>query len=161
MPLEDRDLFQAVWERFSDQPIEVVMEQYEKARRLNLDIEKRMGAIQPVDQAGTETVQEVVEEEKSEAVAPRKKYTRRNLKVKPEAAITDTSITCCLCGAERQSLTAKHLAAHDISVEEYKKLCGYSPDQPLMSRQRHEKSRENIVRAQRARINKRAAEREN
>ena len=158
MPLEDRDIFQAVWERFSDQPIELVMEQYEKARRLNLDIEKRMGAIPPVAPTEVAAVAEETEEETVETVPARRKYTKRHLKVKPENAITDNAIICCLCGAERQSLTSKHLAAHDITVDEYKKLCGYPPNQALMSGQRHAKSRENIVRAQKARISKRAAE---
>lgn len=161
MPLEDREIFQAVWERFSDQPIEVVMEQYEKARRINLDIEKRMGTIQPnpdieTEVAETETVVEPVVQ-----VQPKKRFTKRSLVVAPETAITDNSIICCLCGAERQSLTSKHLGAHGISVADYKKLCGYDPTQPLMSRQRHEDSRKNIINAQKARINKRKATREN
>ena len=161
MPLEDRDIFQAVWERFSDQPIEIVMEQYEKARKLNLDIEKRMGAIQPVTVPETETTEVETIEEVAEEMPPRKKFTKRNLKVKPENAITENAIICCLCGAERQSLTSKHLATHGITVEEYKKLCGYPPNQPLMSLQRHAKSRENIVRAQKARIDKRAEDKVN
>ena len=41
MPLEDRDIFTAIFAKYSDQPIEFVMEQYEKAKLLNMAIEKR------------------------------------------------------------------------------------------------------------------------
>lgn len=160
MPLEDREIFQAVWERFSDQPIEVVMEQYEKARRINLDIEKRMGTIQPAGNVEVEATEMAPAVEAVNPVPQRKRFTKRSLIVPAETAITENSIICCLCGAERQSLTSKHLAAHGISVADYKKICGYAPDQALMSLNRHEASRRNIVNAQKARISKRGAPRE-
>ena len=42
MALEDRDIFTAIFAKYSDQPIEFVMEQYEKAKLLNMAIEKRL-----------------------------------------------------------------------------------------------------------------------
>ena len=42
MALEDKDLFNAIFNKYSDQPIEFVMEQYEKAKILNLEIERRV-----------------------------------------------------------------------------------------------------------------------
>ena len=36
MALEDKDLFSAIFNKYSDQPIEFVMEQYEKAKNINL-----------------------------------------------------------------------------------------------------------------------------
>lgn len=153
MPLEDKDIFMAICNRYADQPIEFVMEQYEKAKKINLNIEKRLGAdlgdsAEPTEAQTEETVEESVEE------APRKKYTKRMLKVKPQDSITDSSIICCICGEERQCLTRRHLEQHGISVEDYKKLCGYGPDQPLMSPKRLAKSREIIVRAQKSRLDK-------
>lgn len=158
MPLEDRDIFLAICERFADQPIEFVMEQYEKAKLINIAIEQRIGT----STASVETPREepvvIVEEEMEEPAAKaKKKYTRRMLKVKPQDAITDTDIFCCICGEKRQNLTARHLANHDITVEEYKKLCGYPADMPLMSRKRLAKSKEIIKRAQKARLDKKAS----
>lgn len=158
MALEDKDIFVAICNRYADHPIEFIMEQYEKAKRMNLLIEKKIGelaSIPPVEevvQIETEVVPETPEE------LPRKKYTRRDLKVKPQNAITDDAITCCLCGAKRQSLTSTHLATHDITKEEYRKLCGYGPDQKLMSGRRLEKSKEIIGRAQKARLEKIASQ---
>lgn len=40
MDLGDRDIFAAIFAKYSDQPIEFVMEQYEKAKLLNMAIEK-------------------------------------------------------------------------------------------------------------------------
>ena len=54
-------------------------------------------------------------------------YTKRNLVVKPEEAITDDHISCCICGRKMKNLNAKHLASHDIDMDSYKKLCGYEP----------------------------------
>ncbi len=158
MALEDRDIFAAICSRCSDQPIEFIMEQYEKAKRINMDIEKRIDNGDTVEESPecALTAAEIIEKVES----PKKKYTRRKLKVKPQDSITDDAIFCCICGEERQSLTQKHLACHDISVEDYKKLCGYSPDQPLMSNRRLARSREIIGRAQKARIDKRRAQAE-
>ena len=44
MALEDKDLFNAIFNKYSDQPIEFVMEQYEKAKILNLEIERRQSS---------------------------------------------------------------------------------------------------------------------
>lgn len=156
MALEDRDIFAAICSRCSDQPIEFIMEQYEKAKRLNMDIEKRLdngngSESTPECEAAAAEITEIVE-------PPKKKYTRRMLKVKPQDAITDDAIFCCICGEARQSLTQKHLACHDISVQDYKTLCNYPQDKPLMSNKRLARSKEIIARAQQARIDKRRAQ---
>ena len=49
MALEDKDLFNAIFNKYSDQPIEFVMEQYEKAKILNLEIERRQSLRSCVD----------------------------------------------------------------------------------------------------------------
>lgn len=157
MALEDRDIFKAIFDRNVGQPIEFIMAQYEKARLLNKEIEKH-----DMDEAAVvcEAVEEsaAIEEIPEDVPAPRKRITRRNFKVKPQDSITQDVIYCCICGEERQSLTAKHLANHDITVEEYKKLCGFPMNQPLMSGKRLEKSKEIIARAQQARLKKKALE---
>lgn len=153
MSLDDKDLFAAICARYSDQTIEFIMEQYEKAKRINMGIEQRLSNPQPA-QPVVETETEVqVEAAVEEPSAPhKKKYTKRSLKIAPESAITDDLIYCCLCEASGQSLTAKHLEKHGITVEEYKKLCGYPADQKLMSKNHLEKSREIIKRAQAKRM---------
>ena len=88
--------------------------------------------------------------------APQKKhYTKDDLKFDPATAITEKSITCCLCGKQSLSLTARHLAHHELSVEEYKILCGYEPGQKLMAREYLAKMTDNAKRAQEARAAKR------
>lgn len=160
MALDDKDIFNAICNLNAGQPIDMIMAQYEKAKRMNMEIERRSMSIDdPELEAAHEPASaemEIVEE----ILPPKKKYTRRQLRVKPQDAITEDAIFCCICGEERQSLTAKHLATHDITVEEYKKLCGYPSDQPLMSGRRLAKSKEIIARAQQARLDKRASQRE-
>lgn len=161
MALEDRDIFRAICERFADQPIEFIMAQYEKARMMNMEIERRSMPPSPMETGPateeTASVVEVVEER-----APRKKrYTRRSFKVQPEDAITDDAIYCCICGVERQSLTSKHLGTHDLTVEEYKKLCNYPQGTALMSGKHLEKSKAIIAGAQQARLSKKAEKPEN
>ena len=43
MALEDKDIFNAIFNKYSDQPIEFIMEQYEKAKILNMAIESVFG----------------------------------------------------------------------------------------------------------------------
>lgn len=154
MALEDKDIFKGVCERFPDKPMEFIMAQYALAKKLNRMIEKDLDSEEEerTEPCECETV-EIVEE-----VAPAKRYTKRSLRVKPQDAITDDSIFCCICGIERQTLSAKHIAAHGLTVEEYKKLCGYPPEQKLMSRRQLAKSREIISKAQQARMEKKAVE---
>lgn len=158
MPLADRDIFNAICARFTDQPIEFIMEQYEKAKKMNFEIEKRLGTEPAMDVVITPVETIDITEVTAEGEMPRKKrVTRRSLVRDPATAITDDAIYCCLCGEKRQSLTAKHLARHGVSVEEYKKLCNYPANQALMSHQRLAKSHEIIGRAQKARLKNKAA----
>lgn len=156
MALEDKDIFNAIFSRFSDQPIEFIMEQYEKAKKLNIEIEKRQSS-QTVSVESSSEIDDVVIEPspKGEAI-PKKKYTKRSLLVKPQEAITDKYIKCCICGEERSTLTSKHLAKHEISVEEYKALCGYDKKQPLMSNSHAEQAKVIIAKAQQARMAKKS-----
>lgn len=156
MALEDRDILNAVFSRFNDQPIEFIMTQYEIAKRMSMDIERRLTDRQADDgiAAGPEGGAEAPapEAEKTPEAPKRKKPGRKDLVCKPEEAITDDAIKCCLCGKESSSLTSRHLAQHDISVEEYKKLCGYGDDQKLMSRNFERKMLHNVQRAQQVRM---------
>lgn len=83
---------------------------------------------------------------------------KRSLVVRPEEAIGDDVVQCCLCGRGFQNLTAKHLLSHGISVDEYKKLCGYVPEQKLICKNLLEKLQENVQKAQRSREQKLSGE---
>lgn len=152
MPLEDRDIFAAVFARYSDQPLEFVMAQYEKAKRLNAEIEKRIGVDAftnelDVTMATSDLAAQAMAEEPK-----RKRYTRRSLKFNPDEAITNDGIVCCICGEKRTVLTARHLEGHGISKEDYMKLCGYPADQKLMSRKHARQMNENVKKAQLTRM---------
>ena len=155
MALDDRDIFAAIFTKYSDQSIEFVMAQYEKAKLLNMEIERRLAEKLPTEAVIVfpDSVEPAAMAEESPSEAPkRKKFSRRDLVCKPEEAISDESITCCLCGKEGSSLTSRHLAQHGISVEEYKKLCGYADEQKLMSGNFERKMLHNVQRAQQARL---------
>lgn len=138
MALDDEDIFAAIFAKYSNQPIEYVMAEYEKAKRLNMEIEKRLmeqaEPVAPVKPVAAPVKQvTLIPEIEKKPVPQKKQYTQADLKFAPATAITDKSITCCLCGKQALTLTARHLAHHEISVEDYKKLCGYEPTQKLMA----------------------------
>jgi predicted transcriptional regulator len=98
-------------------------------------------------------------EAKPEKESLTKGYTRRNLKVKPQDAIKKDTITCCICGKSMNSINTRHLAAHNgITKEGYLKLCGYPADQALMSVNHLAKMKAQVVKAQKAREKKQAAQ---
>ena len=160
MALDDKDIFAAIFAKHSNQPIEYVMAEYEKAKRLNMEIEKRLmeqaEPVAPVTPVAAPVKQvALIPEIEKKPVPQKKQYTQADLKFAPATAITDKSITCCLCGKQALTLTARHLAHHEISVEDYKKLCGYEPTQKLMAREYLAKMTDNAKRAQEARAAKR------
>lgn len=76
MALEDKDLFNAIFNKYSDQPIEFVMEQYEKAKILNLEIERRQSSRSCVDITPSSVAQNAEELKQIEATVdstPKKK----------------------------------------------------------------------------------------
>ena len=88
-----------------------------------------------------------------------KGYTRRSLKVKPQDAIQKDTIACCICGKSMSSINARHLASHNgLTKEGYLKLCGYPADQALMSLNHLSKMKAQVVKAQKAREKKQAAQ---
>lgn len=182
MPLEDRDIFANICSLFSSQPIEEIMRQYEKAKMLNYNIERRFNAIEapmqegpdirvsiiesadnvpetlevaPVSQEAAEPVK-IRRKAPAKASAPEiKKPTRADLIINPEEAITDETIQCCICGVAKKLLTNAHLVKHGLTPAEYRELCGYPPKMPLMSNQRRAKSMALVSMARQARIAKR------
>lgn len=67
------------------------------------------------------------------------------------SAKSDEALFLGICGNAFQNLTIKHIQLHGLTVEEYKKLCGYGPGQKLISRNLLAKLQENVQKAQNAR----------
>lgn len=163
MSLSDKDIFMAICEKCKDQPIEIVMMEYEKAVNLNAEIEKRrLADIQKTASVSEPVCKksdvEVVPEKKTQEVEiqaiAKKKYDKRSFKVKPNEAITDDLIYCCICGEGKKLLSSTHIQKHDITVEEYKKLCGYPANLSLMSKNQLAKSHSSISLAHDERMRK-------
>lgn len=156
MAIEDKDLLKIICERYPDQPLSYVMEQFKQAKAMYIGIEQDFNApVSEPKKVQPESEEVPVEAEAAPEAPKKKRITRRNLVCKPEEAIADDTITCCVCGRKMQSVTSKHLGTHDMSVEEYKKLCGYAPEQKLMSNVYAAKMVANIKAAQEARELKR------
>ena len=54
--------------------------------------------------------------------------------IDPKKAIKEKSITCVVCGKSFKLLTKKHLASHELTVEEYRERYGYKKGTPLTSK---------------------------
>lgn len=52
--------------------------------------------------------------------------------IDPKKAIKEKTITCVVCGKAFKLLTKKHLASHNLTVEEYRERCGYKKGTPLV-----------------------------
>lgn len=157
--ISDAELLKLVMERYPEQPAQFVIEQFTFMKAGLIQANNKLAGLDAEGLAESVcSCEEFQKGEQADAVAPKKKYTRRNLVVKPEEAIAEEEITCCICGKTFQNLTAKHIQSHDLSVEEYKKLCGYAADQKLISAKLLNKLQANVLKAQQAREKKQKAE---
>lgn len=148
MSISDEALLKIVMEKFPEQSMDMILDQFAQAKKKLADIELKMNT----SEAAIDITPEPIAIEAAPEEAPKKKrYTKRNLIVKPEEAITDDHVTCCICGRQMKNLTAKHLASHDIDMDTYKKLCGYAPDTKLISASLLMQLQENVLKAQQGR----------
>lgn len=154
--INDAELLKLVMDRYPEQPIPFIIEQFTELKAGLVQANSRLAAVADSGDISCETGDNDKAQDTEEVLAPKKKYTRRNLIIHPEEAIGEDTVKCCLCGREFQNLTARHLAGHGISAEEYKKLCGYEPDQKLVSQNLLAKLQENVQKAQQARETKKA-----
>ena len=151
--ITDAEILKLVMDRYPEQNTQFIIEQFTALKAGIIQANNKLAAsdITSVESLEVQAAEsDPVPAEETQAVepeAPKKKYSRRDLKVKPADSITDTSIKCCLCGREFSSLTSRHLASHEITVEDYKKLCGFASDQPLMSKEQYGKMKKNIEKA--------------
>ena len=148
--ITDAEILKLVMERYPEQHMQFIVEQFSSLKAGIIQANTKLAAnnlVMPEPEAVCEASEPVAVEEAEVQEAPRKKFSKRDLKVKPAESITEETIKCCLCGKELRSLTSRHLAGHGISVEDYKKLCGFDPDSSLMSHQQYSRMRQNIEKA--------------
>ena len=150
--ITDAEILKLVMDRYPEQNTQFIIEQFAALKAGIIQANNKLAvrdanSTEPLEIQVSEPEVASAEEQPVEQEAPKKKYSKRDLKVKPVDSITDTSIKCCLCGREFSSLTSRHLATHEISVDDYKKLCGFAPDQPLMSKEQYLKMKKNIEKA--------------
>lgn len=61
-------------------------------------------------------------------------YTQADFKFNPMQALQGDKATCVLCGKKFDVISKTHLwVSHGITPEEYRNLCGYPPEQNLMT----------------------------
>ena len=158
MMISDAELLKLVMDRYPEQPVPFLIEQFTLMKAGRIQANNKLAGMDSEALSESLCCEEEVQKEKndSEPSAPKKKYTRRNLVVKPEEAISEQEIACCICGKTFQNLTTKHIQSHDLTVEEYKKLCGYGPEQKLISSKLLNKLQANVLKAQQAREKKKA-----
>lgn len=151
--INDTELLKLVMDRYPEQPLPFLIDQFTVMKAGLIQANNRLAGLEQETGGDSAYPSEGLPKEESfpESVAPRKKYTKRNLVVKPEEAISEEEVTCCICGKSFQNLTTKHIQSHDLSVDEYKKLCGYAPDQKLISSKLLNKLHSNVLKAQQAR----------
>ena len=154
--ISDAELLKLVMDRYPEQPSAFIIEQFAIFKAGLIQANNKLAVMDNVEESATDTVSTESSEQvpTPEAETPKKKFTKRNLVAKPEEAITTELVQCCLCGKTFQNLTAKHLLSHGISADEYKKLCGYAPEQKLICGNLLEKLQENVQKAQRSREQK-------
>lgn len=145
--ITDAELLKLVMDRFPEADTDGIVEQFSLLKVGLLQANAKLA----VGEAGQQGVEEQSISAADGDPAPKKRYTRRSLVVKPEEAIGDDTVQCCICGKAFQNLNAKHIQNHELTVEEYKKLCGYGRDQKLISRKLLAKLQENVQKAQNAR----------
>ncbi|MBQ9406371.1 MAG: MucR family transcriptional regulator [Desulfovibrio sp.] len=151
MPIDENMLFKTIYERHGDKPIEFVMQEVAKAKASYLKAEIDLHNL---SNDPTPTPNETVETEAiplpEMELTKKKRYTKRSLQGRdPQQAIQDDTIMCCLCGETKTSISSAHLkSVHGITPDEYRKLCGYAPNQQLACKQLQLKRAEAIQKAQ-------------
>ncbi len=162
--IKDSELLKLIMERYPEQPFNFILEQFTIFKAGLIEANGKLAERDMVEDiaesAKIETTQNAVSEPETDMppAQPKKKYTRRNLVAKPEEAIGKEFVECCLCGRKVQSLTVRHLLSHGISMDEYKKLCGYAPNQKLICGNLMEKLQKNVLRAYNSRKKKLSGE---
>ena len=116
--ITDAELLKLVMDRFPEADTDGIVEQFSLLKVGLLQANAKLA----VGDAGQQGVEEQSISAADGDPAPKKRYTRRSLVVKPEEAIGDDTVQCCICGKAFQNLNAKHIQNHELTVEEYEAL---------------------------------------
>ncbi|WP_279086330.1 MucR family transcriptional regulator [Bilophila wadsworthia] len=141
--ISDGELFKLLINKYPKEPIPFIVEQFMIFKFCLIQAEKKIDSLS-IEKATQQPI-------RLEDQAQKNKKYQYHLVMNPERAINVDIVQCCLCGRKFQSLTANHLLSHGISVDEYKKLCGYAPTQKLICGNLLKKLRENAQKARRTR----------
>ena len=147
--ISDTDLLRMLMQKYPTQDAEFIMNEFNVYKKM-------LGSAESCATAECCTAECAEAVEAPTAPAPMKKLTKRQIKHNPQEAITQTNIICCVCGKEFKRLSAAHLATHGATPEEYRRLCGYEPNQPLMGKMIYQRLMSAVKSAQDARVRKRA-----
>ena len=122
--IDRTELLRMIMENNPGQPAAYILEQYAVYLKGLAEISGVGVVTSPMPEvADLLTQSESIASPKSERENLTRGYTKRNLKVKPDDAILDDKILCCVCGKECQTLTERHLATHNgLTREGYIKL---------------------------------------
>ena len=110
--ISDAELLKLVMERYPEQPTPFIIEQFTVLKAGLIQANNKLAAMDMEEPVCEQVIIEEPMPEAAEAApsaAPKKKFTKRSLVVRPEEAIGDDVVQCCLCGRGFQNLTAKHL----------------------------------------------------
>lgn len=110
--ITDAELLKLVMDRFPEADTDGIVEQFSLLKVGLLQANAKLA----VGDAGQQGVEEQSISATDEAPAPKKRYTRRSLVVKPEEAIGDDTVQCCICGKAFQNLNTKHIQNHKLEV---------------------------------------------
>lgn len=145
--ISDSELLQMLMQKYPSMDAEYVMHEFSLYKKLlnstDTCADNEQASNEPVDVPAVEPVM--------------KKLTKRQIKFNPQEAVSETHITCCVCGQKFKRLSAAHLATHGATPEEYRKICGYEPNQPLMGKEIYSRLMSAVKSAQEARARKRSA----
>ena len=159
MALDENIIFKTIFSKHGDKSIEFVMQEVAKAKNAYAKAQQDFADMEniPVDSPPAESPavdEKPVERAEHQSV---RRLTKRSLKYPPETAIGDEIVTCCICGAQLKFISTTHLKMHGTTPQQYRKICGYSPKVPLMSKNYYKKMQETIAKAQQGRAKKNAA----
>ena len=99
--ISDAELLKLVMERYPEQPTPFIIEQFTVLKAGLIQANNKLAAMDMEEPVCEQVIIEEPMPEAAEAApsaAPKKKFTKRSLVVRPEEAIGDDVVQCCLCG---------------------------------------------------------------
>lgn len=99
--ISDAELLKLVMERYPEQPTPFIIEQFTVLKAGLIQANNKLAAMDMEEPVCEQvSIEEPMPEaaEAAPSAAPKKKFTKRSLVVRPEEAIGEDVVQCCLCG---------------------------------------------------------------